>query len=196
MNKQLVEFIASYKSSRSEFLNKVYQDDRSLLGRIASRVISPSQEQFVEEEIKFHTTFIEDVEAIQLFRGKNPVHFDWSSAILLVKNKSERVAYQIDYLNYFHTFLAFTLVIAILFANKSPIGLDAGGLTVLGLDVWRLAAWGLVAVVCVFITKVFVDRSTLRLELSIYKEIINLFELQKAILTKPGADDGLKPATS
>lgn len=179
MNKQLVEFIEFYKGRRSDFLNTVYQQDRSVLGRLTSRVISPSQEQFVAQELSFQQSFLEDVEPIQKLRGKNPNDFDWSTAILLLKNKSERLSYQIDFLNYFHTFLAFALVIFVLLANKL-----SGG--------W--AGWGLVAIICCFITKVFADRSNLRLELSIYKEIINLFEFHKATLSSSDLIDRLRGA--
>lgn len=166
MEKFIIELISLYKDDRAKFLDSVYRDKDSWLVRLFRNRINPSGNDILIKELDFQKEFIENVSALQQFRNLRS-KMEWSGLILFIKNKTERLGFQIDYLNYFHTFLAFILVIFMLIAQKVP----------------SVVNWLEVIIIGGFILKVFVDRTNLRRELTIYKEILNLIEANKEKLS-------------
>jgi len=158
MEKFIADFIMLYKNSRAKHLDSIYHEKEYFWHRFFRPNIKPSEENIISLELCFQNSFLSEASALKSFH--NLVHImDWSEVVLFLKNKSERLSYQIDYLNYYHTFLAFTLVIFMYLAqNGNPQN------------------WVAVAIISIFIVKIFIDRTNLRRELTIYKEITNLIE--------------------
>lgn len=158
----ILKILEAYKQKRGKHLDTIYREEEWSIRHAFRKKLRPSETSFIEKELVFQQDISTDIaieNELNKLRG-NAV--DWKNSLLLLKNKSERLSSQIDYLNYFHTFLAFALTIFVLLSDK------AGPQN-----------WLLVAIVCFFICKVFSDRSNLRRELTIYKELTNLIESNK-----------------
>lgn len=164
MEDSIFKIVETYKQERSKHLNKIYRELEWSFAHALRRKLKPSEEHFIEMEIKFQRFLLEEISMRTDLLGLRGTAVDWKNSLPLLKNKAERLSFQIDYLNYFHTFLAFALTIFILLSDK----LDPQN-------------WLLVLVICIFICKVFSDRSNLRRELTIYREVTNLIEANRDI---------------
>jgi hypothetical protein len=162
MENKIYKILEVYKEKRNQHLDGIYREKEWSFKHAFRKKIRPSEQSFIIKELEFQSNLSADIgieNELNKLRG-NPIN--WTNALLLLKNKSERLGLQIDYLNYFHTFLAFALTILILLSTM------AGPQN-----------WWLVIIVSGFICKGFSDRANLRRELTIYKEVINLIESNK-----------------
>lgn len=162
MEQTIYKIIEIYKKKRDQHLEKIYKEKEWSVWHAFRNRIKPSEESFIEKELTFQSELSADIGIEHALKNLRGEPLDWVRALLLLKNKSERLGFQIDYLNYFHTFLAFVFAILVLLADKV-----------------KPNNWILAVLTGVFICKVFVDRSNLRRELVIYKEVINLIEANK-----------------
>lgn len=159
MNKNLLfEFTERYKILRKQYLAEVYQENVPPYKRFFILAVNPSSPSVLNAEYAFYQSILKDIEGLERLSNFVSDENELRNSILFLKNHTERTQFTVDYLNIYHTFLAFIITIfAILSVNFSK-------------EKW------LGIIVSIFIVKVFVDRSNKRLEVAISKEIINFLE--------------------
>jgi hypothetical protein len=163
MNKKLLEsIIKRYKEFRGEYLNDVYQTNMPWYKRLFTPAVDPSSAAVFEAENEFYNKIALDIVGLENLGNHNNEIQDLKDTILFLKNKTERVQFSVDFLNFFHGIVAFIIALVSILARifTDQVWFSLFTLVVLG----------------ALIFKVFTDRAIQRYEIVINKEIINILE--------------------
>lgn len=158
MSDSVSALIKYFDGKRNEFYEK--QKAGSL-----PKVKYMSGKRALSLEKDFADRFIENINDLLTKHECLPDTRNWHGIILHLKNDIEGMGYSVDYLNYFHTFLAAVLAVSSAFAFKFG---DVGAII-------------MAVITAVFIVGAFMERSKTRNKVLKYKTLLNILEYQKAI---------------
>ncbi|QQQ00945.1 hypothetical protein [Lysobacter enzymogenes] len=152
MTDPIEDFIVQYRHRREEHLEEQRRFRRQ---RKNSKL---TELDLISQDEDFYAKCLSELAGFARLRGKELSITRTTGLVLALKNKAEIINADIDFLNYLHTLIAIAL----------PLFIIAGQFN-------RDNYWA--ALACVFfVIMVFVKRAKLRKELSIAKELTNLFD--------------------
>jgi hypothetical protein len=157
MTDAVTSLIEYFDRKRNEFY-----EERKASARPKIAFMSGKRALSLEKE--FADRFIANIEEGLTHHAALPDSANWHGVILHLKNEIEGVGYSVDYLNYYHTFLAAFLAVSSAFAFKFH---DSGAI------IMAVVAAG-------FIIFAFTERTKQRNKVLKNKTLLNILEYYKA----------------
>lgn len=158
MNDAVTTLIEYFDAKRNEF----YENNKSGSG---SKIRFMSDKRALSLEKEFADQFLSKIDKGLTHHAALPNSENWYGIILHLKNEIEGLGYSVDFLNYYHTFLAAVLAVSSAFAFKFQ---DIGAIS-------------MAVIAAFFIVIAFTERSKTRNKILKYKILLNILEYQKAI---------------
>jgi hypothetical protein len=116
-------------------------------------------------DAQFVDDFLQEIEPLMQKHGATPNSSAWHAVVTHLKNEAESRAYSVDYLNIYHTFLAWAFAVFCAFAFSLK----------------EFRAITLTGILGIFIIYAFPKRADLRRDVFDLKTLLNIFEYQKAL---------------